>query len=517
MRPRSSEEPLSRNPIRSSSRAALAAALTTLMLAAIGPWAVAQESAEPDWSQYQGGAGHAGSLEDGPQPPFRVRWTLPAPAGEALSGAIVLGDVAVSVGSEAVYGVDVATGTVVWEIPRAGGPLSMPAAGQANGSPVLLYLEGPEASAAEPSPDASETPSPTPTASGSPGPETVGPEVEEPASFLVAVSPEGRAELWRVPLQAITRSGVTVDDATAYVGDQAGHVVAVALEDGSVTWTAQVPGRVDAPVAVSDGRVYAVARDRAAGQATVVALDATTGERAWAVVPQATSTAASAPSAGDGSVLVGAADRLMHSLAAQDGAERWGALVLSFFSPATAPALADGAVYAADLSGGLYRFDAADGDRDWSFQLNEVVVRSAPVASGPTILLGLNDGRLVAIDSGTGHLVWESEATPGLVGTIALGPDVVIAVKGGKDAGLIAFEHDDEGALLDLPSPTELETGTTLSRYGLAATIVLIAALIPGIALRRRLGPAALSSGEGDGEQDEVEDLDDAGDGVDGT
>jgi outer membrane protein assembly factor BamB len=269
-----------------------------------------------------------------------------------------------------------------------------------------------------------------------------------------------------------------VDGATAYVGDQAGHVVAVAIEDGSIVWTAQVPGRVDAPVAVAGDRVYAVARDSTAGQATVVALDATSGERIWAVVPQATSTAASAPSAGDGSVLVGAADRLMRSLAAGDGAERWASLVLSFFSPATAPAFADGAVYAADLSGGLYRFDPADGDRDWSFQLNEVVVRSAPVVSGPTILLGLNDGRLVAIDSETGHLVWESEATP--AGGDRAGPRIV---KGGKG----------RFPALDLASPTERRWARPLP-VRLAATIVLMVALIR-VALRRRISPADLSGG----------------------
>jgi hypothetical protein len=70
----------------------------------------AQEA--PTWSQFQGGPGHPGVLVDGPQPPYRVRWTLPAPAGEALSGAVVAADLAVSVGAEAIYGIDVASGSV---------------------------------------------------------------------------------------------------------------------------------------------------------------------------------------------------------------------------------------------------------------------------------------------------------------------------------------------------------------------------------------------------------------------
>jgi outer membrane protein assembly factor BamB len=420
---------------------------------------------------------------------------LPAPAGEALSAAIVVGDRAISVGSEAVYAIDLQTGVEETIAARSGGPLSVPAFATVGSTPMVLYLEGPEASGAGASPTPSGTPSPTQATTTSPGSEAVGPDEEVPASFLVAVSLEDRSELWRVPFGATARSGVTVDGATAYVGDQQRHVVAVALEDGSVVWTADVPGRVDAPVAVADGRVYVVARDGTAGQATVVALDAATGERAWAVVPQATSTLASAPSAGGGSVFVGAADRLVRSLAPEDGAERWTSLVLSFFTPFTALAVAEGAVYAADVTAGLYRLDAADGRRRWSFQLNDRVIRSAPVVSGSTVLLGLSDGRLVAIDTDSGHLVWESEASPGLVGTIALGTDVVVAVKGGRDAGLIAFEHDPDGALVDVRSPTELDAGTTFSRYGIAAAIVLILALIPGIALRRRLGPVDLTGG----------------------
>ena len=411
------------------------------------------------------------------------------------------------------YGVDLGTGAVVWDVPRAGGPLSTPAAGSVEGATAVLYLEGPREDEPEPSPGASGTASPSPSgspaASASPSGDEVGPggEDEDPVSSLVAVSLEDRAELWRVPLQAVARSGVTIDGTTAYVGDQDGHVVAVALADGSVIWTADLVGRVDVPVAVSGGTVFAIARDADAGSVGIVALDAATGEEAWKVFPQTTSTVGSAPTAGDGFVLVGSADRLVRSIDAEAGTQRWGSLVLSFFSPATVPALAGDAVYAADLSGGLYRLGASDGHRVWSHQLNEIVFRSAPVVSGPTVLLGLNDGRLVAIDTDSGHLVWGSEATPGLVGTIALGTDVVVAVKGGREAGLIAFEPDPEGALVDVPSPTELDAGTTLTRYGVAAVAVLVAVLVPGILLRRRLGPADLSGGidqedEVDGEEE---------------
>ena len=127
-----------------SSRAVLAAGMAAVAVASLALFATrASAQEEPTWSQFQGGPGHPGVLADGPPPPYRVAWTLPAPAGDALSGAVVAGDLAVSVGEEAVYGIDVASGVVKWQIPRAGGPLSVPAIGVAGGRRILVYLEGP--------------------------------------------------------------------------------------------------------------------------------------------------------------------------------------------------------------------------------------------------------------------------------------------------------------------------------------------------------------------------------------
>ena len=491
---------------RRSSRAAVCAAMAVVALASpvlLARTATAQE--RPGWSQFQAGPGHEGVLADGPQPPYRVRWTLPAPAGDAVSGAVVAGDVAVAVGEEAVYGIDIGSGVVAWQIPRSGGPLSMPAIGASGGGRTLVYLEGPAPSdgGASPSPSAGASPS-SPSASASPGPSAVEDGTAD-ASTLVALALGDRSELWRTPLGAISRSGVTIDGATAFVGDQDGTVYAISLDDGTITWSQTVDGRVDTPIAVSQDRVYVVARNLDTPQVAIAAFDAATGDRAWpAVDVQASSTAGSSPVAGGGSVYVGSADRRIRALDAADGAERWATLALSVFSPATSLALDGASVYAADIGGGLYRLDATDGQRRWSFHLNDVVFRSSPVVSGSSVLLGMGDGRLVAVDVSSGHLVWESAASPGLIGTIALSPEAVIAVKGGGDAGLVAFEHDPEGTLLDVPSPTQLDAGTTLSRYALAAAVVFVAAFVPGLWARRRFPPIGARPDEaGDGRTDD--------------
>jgi outer membrane protein assembly factor BamB len=468
---------------------------------AFTPAAAAQEA--PTWSQFQGGPGHSGVLVDGPQPPYRVRWTLPAPAGEALSGAVVAGGLAVSVGTEAVYGIDVASGTVEWQVARDGGPLSVPAIGAGPRGRILVYLEGPGSDDAGGTPEGSPSPSASATSGsasgGSTTPALTGPVEQGGGSTLVAISLADQSEVWRTPLGEISRSGVTVDGTNAFVGDTAGTVYAVSLETGAISWSEEVDGRVDSALAVSDGRVVAVARNTDTAQVVLAAFDEATGERSWpALAIQANSTAGTAASAGGGSLFIGSADRRVRALDAADGTDRWATLVLSLFSPATALAFDDQSVFAADIAGGLYRLDVADGGRAWSYHLNEVVLRSSPVVSGDSVLLGLGDGRLVAIDVASGHLVWQSAPSPGLVGTISLASDAVIAVKGGRDAGLIAFEHDPDGALIDVASPTELEAGTTLTRWGLAAVIVFAVAFVPGLWAKRRFGVAAQRAG-GDG------------------
>ena len=391
----------------------------------------------------------------------------------ALSGAAILDGVAYSVGDRAVYAIDLESGEVEWEIPRAGGPLSVPALVTAGrGDPAtLLYLEGPAAGGGD-------------EVEASPAP-------QEPTGTtdLVAVDLGDRSELWRVALAGVSRTGVTVDDDTAFVGDEARTVHAVSISDGRVRWSTEVAGPVDVPLAAADGLVVVVSRNPDEISVAVDGVEGDTGERRWGVAPQATSTAVSAPAARGGLTVVGLTDRFVTGFD-EAGSDVWAHLALSSFSPATAPAMDEGTLYIADLTGGVYRLNAADGSRVWGHQLNELIRRSSPVVSGDAVLVGLNDGRLVALSTASGRLIWQGEASDGLIGAIALSAEVVVAVKGGRDAGLIAFEHDPDGALLDVPSPTEFDPGTTLGRAGVAVAIALVVVLVPGYLARRRFGHA---------------------------
>ncbi len=462
---------LSRNPTYGLCRAAC----TALVLLCLGaPPALAQGSTVEPWSQAQGGPGHPGALSDGPAPPYRLAWTFRATDG-SVSGAVVAGRVVITVGHHAVYGIGLTSGEQIWKLVRNGGPLSMPAVGTVGGRRVLAFVD--ESTGGGPS--------------------------------LVGVDLGSLRELWRTPLKTTSRSGVTIDGSQVFVADDDGNVYAVDLATGTLLWTAAANGEVLTPPAVSDGHVYVVARDENEQRSQLVALDQANGKPAWPAfrAPVSGSTGSGA-AARDGAVVAGFADRVVRELSARDGTERWSALGLSLFSPANLPAFTSDRVYVADVAGGLYAFDAGTGERAWDYQLNDVVVRSSPVVSGSTVLLGLNDGRLVAIDASTGDLVWQSAPRQGLIGAIALSPDLVIAVKGGRYPGLVAYEHDPSGTLVGEPSPTVPNPGRLVGNYALALVVAFVLVLVPSRLLSRRLGPAPFPSSGSLEEDGEWEDSD---------
>lgn len=424
------------------------------------------------WGQFQGGPGHSGVLEDGPQPPYRPLWTFRASSG-ALSGAVIVDDVVISVGRRAVYGIDIATGERRWQLFRNGGPISMPAVGVTPNRQVLAFVD----------------------------------EAEGIGASLVGVDLSDMREVWRRPLEAISRSGVTVDGATAFVADDDGNVYAVNIATGALRWTTKAIGDVFAPPAVSDGNVYVSAHDPDSFRTQLLALDEETGRKAWEFSPQVGVTTVSGPSAGDGSVVAGFADRLVRSFVADGGEERWHALTVLDFGPATAPAIQPGSVFVADLRGGLYRLSSRTGHRDWDHQNNDLVVRSSPVVSGRAVLLGLEDGRLAAFDVSSGDLVWQGEPGPGSIGPIALSPDVVVAAvvaKGGAPGGLVALEHNPEGTLVRVPSPTEVDPPRLFGNYAIALVVTALVLFVPLRLLARRLGPPAFA-GEEEGTEEDAE------------
>jgi outer membrane protein assembly factor BamB len=170
-------------------------------------------------------------------------------------------------------------------------------------------------------------------------------------------------------------------------------------------------------------------------------------------------------------------NRFVYALDARNGNERWTSSTVSMFSPVVGSAIAGkslivSATYPLSAGMGLYGLDTATGDRESWFQFDSFDLLSSPVMAGRYALTGLDDGRLAAVDTRTGHEAWEQGTGNGALGPIALSGDVVVASKSGTDGGLVAFRSDPSGRLIDVVSRTELDLPLSLGNYGITFVVI---------------------------------------------
>jgi len=154
-----------------------------------------------------------------------------------------------------------------------------------------------------------------------------------------------------------------VIDNVLYAASRIGNVLAVDEETGKQKWARDLDVKLSSGVGGAGTNVY-VSTD----EGLIVALNAKNGETLWEM--QASSEVLVPVSAGFGSVIVRSADGRVLSLDPSTGVERWTAT----FRP---PALT--------LNG-----------------------YSRPLLLDGGVLVGLDDGRLIAIASNTGKVVWQS-------------------------------------------------------------------------------------------------------------
>ncbi|MBA3691173.1 MAG: PQQ-binding-like beta-propeller repeat protein [Actinobacteria bacterium] len=485
--------------------------MAAAILALTAAPAVAQGTlASGDWLQFQADAAHAGSVPDGPQPAFRQAWRFdPGLSGRfGVSAPVIAGDLVVTVAPHAVYGMELATGQQRWLLDRDFGPSVPPAIARDATGTVLLYTEGfganPPAEAfpsSTPSPSSPGT-APTPSTSEA-GSDAAGAAFD---SRVVAVDLTTRRPVWDAPVQleAVSRTGVTVEGSGAYVGDDDGTVTAIDLASGAVEWTYDGPGPVVTPIGAAEGTLVLSTQPRPGEPAVVIALDRSDGSERWRFQPTTLPFIATVPAIAGDAVTLGFSDQTgsrARALALADGTPRWETAANSQFSPLTSLVPTATTVIAVDAYGQAYALDPSEGEPVWDYALNTVAVRSVPVLIGSSLLVPTDGGELVAIDVDSHQLVARTAGSGprGYLGPMAVAARLVVAVKGGHHPGLVAFEHDPDAPLLSIASPTVLALGPMMADLAIALLPLLLLLGLGGRWLHARLGPAFADEGPQDG------------------
>jgi YD repeat-containing protein len=228
---------------------------------------------------------------------------------------------------------------------------------------------------------------------------------------LEAVSAEGGDPVWSIATgNSYAGSVPAVSGATVYAGTSDGRLLAVAVDDGSVRWTAPVDPDIlpKSPLVLADGDVvYGVGLAR---------YDAASGRQLWSV---------------PGAIAVGtpvqAGQAVIAVVTSADGTNGLGAWDVAtgrqlWFVPGLpesylGPAVGDGTVVWVDGFGTVQAFDATSGTPSWSMPLNRPaagvpVIRDGRVylaASGRAEDFDQRDFRVLALDLGSGRFLgsWE--------------------------------------------------------------------------------------------------------------
>ena len=157
---------------------------------------------------------------------------------------------------------------------------------------------------------------------------------------------------------------------------------------------------------VYQGRVFAVDR---AGE--VSALDADSGDEVWNVETELAVSAG--PGVGEGLVLLGTSDAEVVALDENNGEQKWRARVSS--EVLSVPKVDEGVVVVQTIDGRVAGLDSLTGERRWVYQRSVPVLTlrgtSSPVIDGLQVISGFASGKLVALELGSGKLLWEVSIT----------------------------------------------------------------------------------------------------------
>jgi outer membrane protein assembly factor BamB len=469
------------------------------VLAASSPLPALSASAQAGggWSQAGADGAHTRAVA-GPGPAYRHAWHLEVEPGGAtgrqgLSQPIVSGHTVIATAPDEVIAVDSATGATAWTVDRDGGPPAPPAVVPGGQAGVLVFTEGwaghPPSAAPTGATGAAPSPSPTPASTPAPG--------EEVDSRLVGIDLATMDPAWPpIALDDVSRSGVSVEGSTVFVGDRAGGLVAVDGGTGRVVWRSQVEGAIDLAPAVGEGSVLVALRATRDARAAVVAFDAQTGERRWRAEPSVQ--APTGISIADGVAFVSGLDLPLEALDLGSGVPTW-----RVHSPLGGPveggvALARGTAVSVDRRG-LLTASTFAGERRWDFAINRAVARGAPAIVGEQVLVASEDGALQAFDLATGDRRWRGVVGSGPARGIAVGGDVVVVLRGGASAGLDGWVADPAAPLERLGSPTRFDPARALLAFAGAAVPLALASIVLSRATRDRFGPT-LPEGEGPGD-----------------
>lgn len=221
-------------------------------------------------------------------------------------------------------------------------------------------------------------------------------------------------------------SSPAVANKMAYVGNDAGDLVAVHSTTGALAWSAETGGAIKSSPALD------LAKNRVivgSGDGSVYAFNISNGQKIWQT---ATGGAVdSSPTIVNGVVYVGSDSGKLFALTESTGAVLWSAAMSGEVLSSPAVDTSAGRVVVGDSAGDVTAVAAATGTVKWTHNTGGAV-NDTPIVSGGSVYVGSDNGHEYALSEKTGATSWSVSLGGDPSATAALsGKDVYVGSSNG--------------------------------------------------------------------------------------
>jgi outer membrane protein assembly factor BamB len=259
---------------------------------------------------------------------------------------------------------------------------------------------------------------------------------------LYAFDPGTGQELWHVPVDSYIQAAPAYVDGTIYVGDTAGYVFAVDVEERTIKpgWPFQAKDAVWAEALVVDGRVYIASMDH-----HLYCLDAESGELIWD--QELGGAMAAKPIIEDGVLYIGAFDGRLYALDSSTGEPEQGFEFRAGNWIWSEALMSGGQLYVTALDGFLYALDPATGEKLSPYPYDSGglsggrdAIRAAPVEVGDATVIATQSGRVAALNTASPRWSWPGGAPEAEIYTtpVVSGDRVLVILQNGQVQALDA-------------------------------------------------------------------------------
>jgi outer membrane protein assembly factor BamB len=300
------------------------------------------------------------------------------------------------------------------------------------------------------------------------------------SSYLYAVDQQSGEKKWEFKSRMPIASSPTVADGLVLFVSSTGALAALDAATGQPAWVFPgeferkfeakglhgypnagqvIPDAWDvytSSPAVANGKVYF-----GTGDGNVYAVDAKSGILQWKFTTG--DVVHAAPAVAGGTVFVGSYDGNFYAIDAETGAQKWvfeagrDAVMHNQVGFQSSAAVVDGVVYVGCRDAHVYALDAMTGRKKWDYPTSKSWVNTTPAVRDGVVYAGTSDSsRFMALDAKTGRLRWAFDAkayifsSPALVGDLAIFGDFngkLYAVNTGS--GTLAWEYPTDASKQD--------------------------------------------------------------------